>query len=279
MPEQNSATPQLTELYERYVEPRSSNAACAVHAGAFYLASTESAFCGISLCERWDLLDDGERIRARRFRFESDRRDYVAAHALLRLALSRTAPIDPAQWLFVADANGKPMVAGPTHGAAVAISLSHTRGIVACGIGSGIAVGVDVERIRQIDRSVELAREFFSPREVNALERLDSGSRCRRFLELWTLKESYAKAVGLGLRMPLHATSFDILEGNVVRCTSSDKAANTDGWQFGIRVSPNAYVLGFAVGQTTFTGRNEPLVVTDEITMSIGSKILVVKLS
>lgn len=213
-----------------------------------HLAGSEDNFCGAWLGQAYDLLDASERDRARGFRFDHDRSDYVAAHALLRLALSRRAGIHPKEWRFTTGRLGKPMVAWPLLAPALSVSLSHTRGIVACAIGSGVAVGVDVERIRAVDDTLSLAREFFSRSEAASLESMSDRSRRARFFELWALKESYSKALGLGLSLPLDATAFESLDGRLATCVSYSRIANPNGWQFGIRVAEESHVLAFAVG-------------------------------
>lgn len=78
------------------------------------------------------------------------------------------------------------------------VSLTHTRGIVAAAL-SGQPVGVDVERL---DRRVgwqALARAHFSPQEQQWLDGQPE-NRCKSsFLGLWTLKEAWLKAGGLGV--------------------------------------------------------------------------------
>src|SRR2546427_4729495 len=52
-----------------------------------------------------------ERARCARLAFASDRRDFIAAHALLRPPLSPHRHRDAREWLFIPDAHGKPQLA------------------------------------------------------------------------------------------------------------------------------------------------------------------------
>jgi 4'-phosphopantetheinyl transferase len=143
-------------------------------------------------------LSADERARARRFRHEVDRRDFVAAHSLLRHALECHAGLPARQWRFRANHQGKPVLE-PYQVPGVEFNLSHTPGLVACAVAGGAEVGVDVEAI---DRSVDIEAVgglCLSDRERGALLSLVAAERAGRFFEMWTLKEALAKATGLGV--------------------------------------------------------------------------------
>ncbi len=152
------------------------------------------------------LLDEGERERMERFLFERDRRLYLAAHALVRRALSRHADVDPAAWRFAAEEGGRPVLAGPAPVPPLRFNLSHCRGLVACAIARERDVGIDVERITELPR--ELIDRIASPGEAAALRALPAGAQPERFFTLWTLKEAYVKARGLGLALPVEQACF-----------------------------------------------------------------------
>jgi 4'-phosphopantetheinyl transferase len=151
------------------------------------------------------VLSDEERARADRFHRAEDRRDYTLAHALLRRHLSAGRSTPPGNWVFRSDPAGKPHLAGD---AELSFSLSHTHQLVACAVGSGIAVGIDVEQTtRPVDVDA-ISTRYFAPAEAHALAHCPPGERLIRFIELWTLKEAVAKAIGAGLAMPLGAAVF-----------------------------------------------------------------------
>ena len=110
------------------------------------------------------LLSSAERDNCSRFAFERDRRDYAAAHALLRSALSRYVDAPAHEWRFFEGAGGKPSLLN-TGRSPLSFNLSHTHGLVACIVAPGIDVGIDVERVdSRIDHN-DLADSFFSPIE------------------------------------------------------------------------------------------------------------------
>jgi 4'-phosphopantetheinyl transferase len=157
------------------------------------------------------LLDDEERAVHARFLVEPPRRLYLAAHALVRLTLSRYAEVEPRAWRFARNAYGRPHVAGPMAGRGLHFNLSHTTGLVALAVAATEDVGIDVENTARTLDHDRLAPSVFAPAELAALRRIaDPVARRTRFFVLWTLKEAYIKARGMGLSLPLDGFSFDL---------------------------------------------------------------------
>jgi 4'-phosphopantetheinyl transferase len=158
-----------------------------------------------------DLLDDAERARAVRFVHNADRQAFIAAHALLRVMLSRAAPgTAPQDWRFVANTHGKPGL-HPDHGLpGLAFNLSHTRGAVACGIAPGCPIGVDIEDAARTGDHLAIAKSFFAASEVALLRAASEADWPALFIRLWTLKEAYIKACGQGLSMKLDSFAVSL---------------------------------------------------------------------
>lgn len=163
----------------------------------------------------WRLLSDEERGRADRFRFAADRRRFVLGHAALRLILARYTGAPAAQLSFETNPHGRPELAIPA-GTGLRFNLSHTRGLIALAVCHHHDIGVDVERVvpRGPGELLRLASQVFSHLEVQALLGRPEEERERRFFQLWTLKEAYIKARGIGLSVPLRAFSFDLADGS-----------------------------------------------------------------
>ncbi len=160
------------------------------------------------------LLSDAERGRWARFRSQDSRRQYLAAHALLRTSLSSATPgAPPAEWRFEPGPHGKPQLCGPTGFPLLCFNLSHTAGLVACAVAvdRSLSLGIDVERLDReftIDAIDRVAQRIFSDRERQALTASEGAAKRHRFLATWTLKEAYGKARGAGLSLPLKAITF-----------------------------------------------------------------------
>ncbi|MGD0631819.1 MAG: 4'-phosphopantetheinyl transferase superfamily protein [Terracidiphilus sp.] len=160
------------------------------------------------------LLSDDEKARWRKFKFEKHRREYLATHALARIALSHHGGAPPETWRFQFNGYGKPS-ADP--GCGLRFNLSNSLGLVVCLIGEGAEVGVDVESRLRAGTIAEVGPRMFSALELAQLASLHQDERPERALRLWTLKEAYIKARGLGLALPLNKFSFLFDSANGIR--------------------------------------------------------------
>lgn len=161
------------------------------------------------------LLSAEERVRRDRYRVASGRQQQLVARALVRTTLSRYADVAPTDWTFRENRYGRPEIAGPTPGEGLRFSLSHTAGCMALLVHRDEAAGVDVEDTGRITRPEEIADRYFAPAEVEALFTLAPELRRDRFFDYWTLKESYIKARGMGLFIPLEHFAFSFAAGRI----------------------------------------------------------------
>jgi 4'-phosphopantetheinyl transferase len=164
-----------------------------------------------SLWPRYDaLLSAEERARQARFRFARDQRRYLVTRALVRSVLSRYAAVRPESWAFSAGAHGRPAICAPWPAPALEFNISHSADLVILGVTSGRSLGIDAESIAAREADIDGLDRYFAPQESAALLALPPLERRRRFFELWTLKESYIKARGLGLAIALDAFRFEL---------------------------------------------------------------------
>jgi 4'-phosphopantetheinyl transferase len=158
-----------------------------------------------TLIRQADVLDNEERERVAGFIRERDRERYVAARLLLRLVVGYCVDRPPHSLQFTTNAFGKPSLVDPPN--SVCFNLSHAGELVLLAIARNREVGVDVEAERPLDVLTRSGR-FFSRGEHEALQLLPAAERRAAFFRCWTRKESFVKALGLGLSFPW--TGFDV---------------------------------------------------------------------
>lgn len=178
------------------------------------------------------MLNAEERERHQRFRFEKHRHQFLVSHAFVRTTLSRYAPVPREAWRFSTNAYGRPEIfAGQAP--RLRFNLSHTDGMAVCAVALDMDVGADVEHSGRPGQTVELADSFFAPAEVRALRALPPESQRERFFDYWTLKESYIKARGAGLSLPLDQFAFHLEPGCAPRISFDARMVDTpEAWQF-----------------------------------------------
>ncbi len=206
---------------------------------------------GPSDIERWAaMLDEDERVRAARFHFDADLRDFIAAHALLRALLTSCLDFPVEAWRFSVGANGKPGLDKRLGVQDVAFNLSHTRGLVAAAFASHGAIGVDVEEINGSKADFAIAEAHFAPAELELLRRAPAEGRTVCFYRLWTLKEAYLKATGAGLDAALDSFAFTLEPLRIDLGAGGDAAR----WRFAILPTTGNHILSVAAGRAA----NEP---------------------
>ncbi|MBX9930489.1 MAG: 4'-phosphopantetheinyl transferase superfamily protein [Methylobacterium sp.] len=124
------------------------------------------------------------------------------SHAAFRFVLGRALDVDPKALRFETGTTGKPELAGPERGR-LHINLSHSGDQALVGFSRIGRIGVDIEMVRSIPDALRIARHHFAPEEVRDLERHNADTLLDAFMGLWTRKEAFAKACGLGLSLPL----------------------------------------------------------------------------
>lgn len=88
------------------------------------------------------------------------------------------------------------------------VNLSHSGEYAVCAVHNK-DVGIDIQHIRECD--INLAKRFFSAEEYEYINRFENKNNA--FFEIWTKKESFVKAIGTGLTIPLN--SFSTLSNTI----------------------------------------------------------------
>jgi 4'-phosphopantetheinyl transferase len=111
------------------------------------------------------------------------------------------------------DPSGKPRLAASE----LQFNVAHSGNLALVAVTRDCEIGVDLELLRPVDRSLEIATRNFHPHELAAIHATSENALHKTFLRCWTRKEAALKAIGTGLGYPLDA--FDVLS------QSSEEAA------------------------------------------------------
>ncbi|MFT7005817.1 MAG: 4'-phosphopantetheinyl transferase [Colwellia sp.] len=159
------------------------------------------------------LLSADETIKQQRYKFSHDRHDALITRAFIRDLLSYYADIAPNDWRFDKGEKDKPEIVNPP--LPLRFNISHTKGLIICAVTLEDDIGCDVENTTRSNDVLAIANRYFSAIETKELFSLPKEQQRHRFFDYWTLKESYIKAWGLGLAIPLKDFSFNITDAIV----------------------------------------------------------------
>lgn len=131
-------------------------------------------------------------------RWEDVQRSLVGK-VLIRKLISKKFQLESKDIDFYIDKYGKPFFKAQNN---CHFNISHSGEWIVCAIADH-SVGIDIEEVSDIDLGI--AYRFFSDQEQEDLKRLSPKEQNIYFFDLWSLKESYIKKLGMGLSIPLHS--------------------------------------------------------------------------
>ncbi|MBP2232020.1 4'-phosphopantetheinyl transferase [Azospirillum agricola] len=218
------------------------------------------------------LLSDDEIERAQRFTMERLTNRFILRRGLLRVLLGRCAGRAPESLRFDYGSHGKPSLPGGP-----SFNLADSEDSVAIAVAAEGRIGVDIERLREVESADGIADRFFHASENAALRALPPERRDEGFLLAWTRKEAFIKAAGIGLSMPLDQFAVSVTPDAPAAVLAVDEALRGDAgrpedWSlFDRRVLPDtvaavaAHGTGWTVetrlvGEALFTGAAAPQV-------------------
>ena len=186
------------------------------------------------------ILSNDEREKADRLPSRTIRSRFVSARTFLRNILAGYLRVDPASLAFFYGAFGKPFLEDARE---IEFNLSHSGDVAILAVAYRREVGIDIESISSQPDLDGIARQAFSRAECEALARMPLDQRRNAFFRIWTRKEAYIKARGVGLSYPTSAFSVSDIPENedALIADDQDRVAN-DAW----RVMDVPAPVGFA---------------------------------
>ena len=168
-----------------------------------------------------EVLSPDELERADRFLRAEHGSHFAASRGALRVLLGRYLSSEPGGLTFKYGERGKPPLRNPPD-SDIQFNLAHSAGLAIHAFSRGRCLGADIEGGDRRVRPEQIARRFFSPREVADLESLPPADRKQAFLRCWTRKEAYLKAIGSGLSGGLDGFSMSLRADEPARLLAVD---------------------------------------------------------
>ena len=224
-----------------------------------------------------DWLTTIESERYQRYTFDHHRKQFLLGRMLILKTLSQYAQISPKEWKFVENDYGKPAIDNSQQECGLFFNLPHSGDRLVLAVAGNEALGVDIESSNKARRVVKISDRYFSPLELEELLAQEESQQLSRFYDLWTLKEAYIKACGLGLAIPLQQFSFSFpSEYRVSVDFSVERNEDATQWQFW-QIDPGGpFKMGLAIksGQSKMTNiQSRRYLGLDEV-IGIDTKIL-----
>ncbi len=155
-------------------------------------------------------LTNEERTRHDALVFAENRLEFLLTRALSRWVLARWEKTKPLDLNFRRTKHGQPILDPSSD---TRFNLTNTIGLVACVVSRSRGVGIDAEPLAEGARILDVAKTVFTRAERDALARLSEANRLHRAVELWTYKEAYMKARGLGMSIAPERFAVDYASG------------------------------------------------------------------
>jgi len=166
------------------------------------------------------LLSGAERARMERYRNAEAAARYVITRSLVREVLSERLGVAPQRVDIRVTDFGKPVVADDLH-----LNVRHSGDLIILAVSVDCAVGIDVERRREVERVEALTARWLTSAERGEVAslRLTGLGESDAFLRVWSSKEAKLKALGVGIS---GATSSDLTS---VKAVSLDELLSRSG--------------------------------------------------
>ena len=151
-----------------------------------------------------EILCDEEIKESKNFKIENDKLAYLSGRYWIRSIVGDYFKMNPKDLTFNIDKNGRPSIINIWN-KNLDFNISHSDEFVILAMSNRLRVGIDIEKIRDIDIDL-ISYNCFSNKEKKYLK--EKNDKLVNFFKIWTLKESYLKALGCGLVEKIKDISF-----------------------------------------------------------------------
>lgn len=194
-------------------------------------------------------LSNDEITRSNSFYFKKDKIRYITAKGILRNIIGRYTQLKSETIEFVYNRFGKPYLITNQNSQKLYFNIAHSHDYVVYAFTKNIDIGVDLELCQDISDLEEVAEYFFSCDEYLYLQTLSDKKKQDYFYKIWTLKEAFVKATGLGLSYDLRQISIEYLQNNNCKVSLGNDKKMHYKWTLQTFLSYENYSSAFATNQ------------------------------
>ncbi len=212
--------------------------------GEVHLWSASLPSGGRKFLEYERLMSSRELVRADRYAYKSSRIRYICARAMLKQLLGLYTDSDPADIRFDLGPQGKPYLPA-TAGPLLNFNATDTGDEALFAFCLNAEIGVDIEcKTRQVNHSI-IAKRKFTANELEQYRAIPLPQRKQFFLSMWTRKEAYGKAIGVGIGYRLN--EMNLVDANGLDRFSVHDAAGIE-WEI-TQIEPGPELIACVVTQ------------------------------
>lgn len=239
------------------------NPKCApsTHTSVLHPSSSDTqAFHCDSSAQEWQdalsLLSTAERERVGRFLFEKDRKLALVGQLLIRRYLWHVQEITNIDAML--RTCGRKPILPPRHTGKYpngTFNISHHGDWVVLAAEPTALVGVDVMRVELPGNAKSAEALFHDLRDTltdgewrHVREPGTEEAQLRRFYRLWTLKESYVKAIGVGIAHDLKRLHFAVARDDSHAALALDGRGTEHEWRFELSWLDPLHPVAVALG-------------------------------
>ena len=198
------------------------------------MLSTSKIFV-IPLDQKYEMIDtfitDQEICRSKLFTTIRLQKEFIITRSLLRFLLSKITGQHPTKIHFRYNQYGKPYIVNSK----TYFNISRAQNYLLIAI-SNTEVGIDLEYIKQNIHIADIEEYVFSFDEKQCYQNLKL-EKIEYFFNVWSLKESILKLIGVGLNQPMNRLEIfreglDLLQTSIIPSKFNNKVLYSQKLQF-----------------------------------------------
>lgn len=195
-------------------------------------------------------LSPDELDRANKFKFPKDREHFILRHFQLRLILSKYCGCRPHELIFRYNAYKKPFIYIPEC-KCIKFNMSFSGDLMLVGLSKQNDVGIDIEKVHEMPDLDNIAVENFSPQELKYFN--GTFDKTNAFYKIWTRKEAFIKAIGMGLYHPLKSFCVNVnSSGSCEHLVIFNHPMESKRWRTAELNTSDGYIASMAINSDKF---------------------------